>query len=193
MFQFQNGAITSAGTPSVRGSLVWFQFQNGAITRRFVLMDGTLQGRFQFQNGAITSKMSESLLVTFNLFQFQNGAITRRKAFAAFLHNNKFQFQNGAITSMLKGGSGQNPDSCFNSKMVRLQVPDQPLGRYFVKGFNSKMVRLQVSPFANITQKSTVSIPKWCDYKSGTSQYRRPSTFVSIPKWCDYKAARHFA
>ena len=53
------------------------------------------------------------------MFQFQNGAIISWQGKNDNYDPFMFQFQNGAIIRFKKGEL-YSPDSCFNSKMVRL-------------------------------------------------------------------------
>ena len=186
LFQFQSGAITSLRQCRDRAPFREFQFQSGAITSDEGGNEDWLYFEFQFQSGAIT-RMAQSFCSVLSIeFQFQSGAITSFAKYSRCECGVLFQFQSGAITRQ-RSPLSSNRRTCFNSNLVRLQA------------FSTDIKNSPVS----------VSIPIWCDYKTGNrvlptvflkfqfqsgaitsrlrfeiGQYVCP---VSIPIWCDYK------
>jgi len=122
MFQFQNGAIASAGIIEglCRKRAVSIPKWCDCKKRCFLQRVG-MHRSFNSKMVRLQVRSSEFWQLGPNEFQFQNGAIARRHL-------------QGLRSGLI----------CFNSKMVRLQEMRYLPSRVSGESFNSKMVRLQV-------------------------------------------------
>ena len=57
----------------------------------------------------------------------------------------------------------QSEADYFNSKMVRLEAPNNLSETGFFFNFNSKMVRLEAGTIIRVDASNYISIPKWYD------------------------------
>ena len=141
-----------------------FQFQTGSIKNSMPTWCLVLVVCF---NSKLVRLEGELLKCAWNLHQYGfNSKLVRLEVNNLQIPRSeahKFQFQTGSIRRNDFEKEEPKVRTSFNSKLVRLEVPDEFDGTYGIKSFNSKLVRLEVKPRPNYPFDFNVSIPNWCD------------------------------